>query len=195
MDQQVFTVRVPYGSPGQLLGQVDGKVKAVPATVFVDTPEGPKEQPNPDVLTFRFRLHRTMRDDMQIERLVDELNGGPGATADLANGLDETIREARGSIERQLWPEGRPVATGEALKEQERKIAELYEQHEDKAAIERMMWLQARQDFAASWSVLIIDPPAGWKEIVDKPLLPSVMNALVNAYVSEKAKAEKESGK
>jgi hypothetical protein len=186
-EARTFLMRVPFGPAGHFLGQgPDGRIEAVPAKV-------PFEDgliTNPAILVFRFKAERTMRDDMKIERRADEINGDPGLTADLALGLDTAVQAARAEIERQLWPEGRPSVTGEEAKAQEAKIAAAFGEHPDKGKIDRMMWLQSRQDCAACWAVLIEAPPTGWEDIIDKPLRPAVMNAIVNAWVEARSKAD-----
>lgn len=155
--------------------------------------------PPPEAVRFAFRLLPTMRDEMLIDRAVDEINGGPDVTVDLDKAIDGLWRSMRTRFEAELWPEGRPETRDpEELKREEHMIDMLYKAPEnatDRGVLERMHALRDRTRVAAEWGVMIVDPPRGWADISSVSLRSGLIDIIVAAYLRAKSEAEEELGK
>jgi hypothetical protein len=149
--------------------------------------DGSETKDETQAVRFRFRVDRTARDDIRIERRMDEINGGVGETVDLDLAISGLADHMRARFEKQLWPDGRPrAATKEESDAQELLMSALYngaENDRDRAALHRMYALRDRQRVAAAWTVLIVDPPEGWEDFSDRPLRPGFAEIIARTYV------------
>lgn len=173
-----------------------------------------------EAVEFRIRLYPTMADEIAIERRLDEVNGGIGDTVDLEVAIDQTRERMRSRVERELWPDGRPVATTTAERQaQDLAAAAAWAAPElemDRAVIQRMIALRDRQRIAAEWRILIVDPPMtqeerdqaavvrmtggkppapGWADIAERPLRAGYVEWIAGAYMRARSQAEEAEGK
>jgi hypothetical protein len=160
---------------------------------------------------FTFHLWPTGREEMAIQVRLDDINGGIGQTVDLERGLRNTHAGIVAALERQIWPEGRPetedpvekkahteklaiayalIGMGAADDDEEAKVLE-----RRRNAYDRMASLRDQQEMAAAWSVLIVDPPDGWKDIAERELRSSYREALTSAFVAARDAKANEAGK
>lgn len=187
--------------PTSWLG-LDGRAVAK-ETVLEDATSAPA--PVPDrVARFTFKLQASMVESLKIEVALDDVNGGIEATVDLTNAMSQTYRRMRAAFEAEIWPvsdwpEGRPSPKNdEERKAQETLIDALFyadENATDRAALDRMGMIRDRQQVAAEWAVLIVNPPPGWESIADKPLRRGYAEAIATAYLRAKNEANAASGK
>lgn len=199
----VFEVRVPLdwiglpwtaGSfPSWWLARDGGRVP---------TPEGeeavwPETKPPPEALTLRFRAMLNGRDEMKIQRKIDELNGGLRETVDLDMTRAKLWAALVAKYEAQLWPDGRPTARNRTeAAEQDRAINRLFAfEGEDRVALERLIELCDRQRTFAEWAEAIVAPPPGWERLEDRAMPMDTMHAILRAYAAAKGAAESEAGK
>lgn len=164
-----------------------------------DSDRAREAAPPLEAVRFIFRLFPTMRDEMLIERDLDELNGGPNVTVDLDKGIDNLWRTMRARFEAEIWPEGRPETRDPAeLKREEEMIDLLYNAPEnatDKGVLERMHAMRDRNRVAAEWKRLIVNPPRGWEDIAIIPLRSGTLEIIVAAYLKARREAEEALGK
>lgn len=161
-----------------------------------------KETEDPDkAVRFSFHVFPTGREELAIQVALDEVNGGIGATVDLERGLRNTHAGIVAALERQIWPDGRPEADTEDLRRaQTEQLAMAFaligtvplEADDEegallerkRAAYDRMAAIRDQQEMAACWATLIVDPPAGWKDVADRELRGAYREALVRAFVA-----------
>lgn len=196
----IFSYTVPLAWPGlpwqegttptAWLGE-DGK--RIPSTNPAEIPDGTIRR----VATFSFRLFPTMRESIQIERNLDELNNGIGETVDLDQAIQQLWRRLRDRYEAQLWPDGRPKAgNNDEARAQEALIDALYRaEGKDRAVIERMTMLRDRQRLAAEWPVLRVETPPGWEQIGDLRVSVEIQEAVILAHTRARLQAEADAGK
>lgn len=152
-----------------------------------------------EALRFTFRILPTGIELMQIERRLDEVNGGVGRTVDLDIAIGNLTANMRARYTAKLWPEGRP-ATGNAADAaaQQEEIDRLFyadRNSRDNKALNRMHEILERSQVCAEWKTLAVDPPAGWEDIAERPTDPMHMQAVITAYRRAKNAEERGQGK
>lgn len=172
--------------------------------------DGRKVDKLEDAVKFEFLLWPNGREEIQIQLRLDDLNGGIGQTVDLEQGIRNTHTAITKALEARLWPAGRPeTTTQEEAREQAKLLAgafgaigvvpsedeELKKLEKKRLAYDRMSELRDQQEMAASWPVLIVDPPPGWEDIAERDMSPGHRRALVRDYARARERAGQTSGK
>lgn len=134
----------------------------------------------------RFTLHRspTPAEKHRIEAAMHELAGGLEQWLDLEQGIAQTQAKLVAELEDELWPDGRPEATGPALLEQQNQLGQAWDKDvgQTRRGLTTMLGMQDRLRFLASWPVLAVDMPDEWRKIADMELSDKVFEAVWNAY-------------
>lgn len=198
----VFVVRVPVrwvglpwsegSAPLSWLGEGDTLVDSAP-----DAAMWPSTQAPEGALSLHFRSALTGRDEMAIQRRIDELHGGLRETVEIETTRAKLWAVLMARYEARLWPTGRPRALSVAeAQAQDLAVNRLYAvEGEDRTALERLDDLCQRQRTFAEWGVAIINPPPGWARLEDREMSLDHMHAVFRAYRAAKAEAEAATGK
>lgn len=152
-------------------------------------------------IRFRFRLHPTGREETEILRQIDDLNGGMRFTVDLDLAISQHEAQLRAKVIRGIYPNGVPEdLTAEQVASADAAFARAWDSDTElRPSLEHLQELKLRQRVLAEWKILQVrDPnalPTGWEDLAERAMPPAVLEAVLRAYKTAKADAAEAVGK